>query len=400
MDDLRADFFRHLAQTSPDPIGIEVERAQGVWLYARDGRRYLDFISGIGVANLGHANPQVMAAIKRQAERYLHVMVYGEYLLEPQVELARRLARLLPTELSQIYFTNSGAEAIEGAIKTARKFTKRSGFAAFDGAYHGDTMGALALAGNPAFRAPFEPLPGPVRHLAYGEMQALSAIDSSIAAVVVEPIQAEGGVRIPSVEFMRALRARCKETGAVLVFDEVLTGFGRTGKLFGFEHFGVTPDIIVFAKALGGGLPLGAFCASPAMLSVLAHDPPLGHITTFGGHPLSCAAGLAALEALTADNLPQRAARVGSAIIERLTRLTGDAILAVRGIGLLIGIEMASFDLARRLVEKTIASGVIVNWTLNCDRVVRIAPPLTIAEDEVEFALSTIERSLKDIAAV
>jgi acetylornithine/N-succinyldiaminopimelate aminotransferase len=395
MDDLGADFRRYLAQTSPDPIGLEIERAEGSWLYARDGRRYLDFISGIGVANLGHANPAVTAAIKRQVERYLHVMVYGEYVLDAQVKLARRLAQLLPAGLDQVYFTNSGAEAIEGALKTARKRTGRAAFVAFEGAYHGDTMGALALAGNAAFRAPFEPLPGPVRHLPYGETAALDAIDSSVAAVVIEPVQAEGGVRIPGVEFMRALRERCDKTGALLIFDEVLTGLGRTGKLFGLEHFGVTPDLIVLAKALGGGLPLGAFCASPSLLSVLAHDPPLGHITTFGGHPLSCAAGLAALETLLSQRLPERAARVGSEIMARLKRLDDPTLVAVRGIGLLIGMELRSADLTRRFVQKTIAAGVIVNWTLNSDRVVRLAPPLNISEDEVDFALRTIERILR-----
>ncbi len=396
-DDLRADFLRYVAQTSPEPIGIEIERAAGAWLYARNGKRYLDFISGIGVANLGHANPAVIAAIARQAERYLHVMVYGEYVLDAQVKLARRLAQLLPAGLDQVYFTNSGAEAIEGALKTARKRTGRRAFVAFEGAYHGDTMGALALAGNAAFRAPFEPLPGPVRHLPYGEIGALDAIDSTVAAVVIEPVQAEGGVRIPSVEFMRALRERCEQAGTLLIFDEVLTGFGRTGKLFALEHFGVTPDIIVLAKALGGGLPLGAFCASPSLLSVLAHDPPLGHITTFGGHPLSCAAGLAAIDALAGDGLPQRAARVGNMIMARLAQQAYPAVAAVRGIGLLIGIELGSAGLTRQLAAKCIESGVIVNWTLNCDRVVRLAPPLTISESEVEFALETIERSLKEI---
>jgi acetylornithine/N-succinyldiaminopimelate aminotransferase len=400
MDDaLRADFLRYVAQTSPEPIGIEIERAQGAWLYARDGRRYLDFISGIGVANLGHGNPAVLAAIRAQAERYLHVMVYGEYVLDAQVKLARRLAQLLPAGLDQVYFTNSGAEAIEGALKTARKRTGRAAFVAFDGAYHGDTMGALALAGNAAFRAPFEPLPGPVRHLPYGAMDALGAIDTSVAAVVIEPVQAEGGVRIPSVEFMHALRARCIEAGALLIFDEVLTGFGRTGRLFALEHFGVVPDIIVLAKALGGGLPLGAFCASPSLLSVLAHDPPLGHITTFGGHPLSCAAGLAALETLVGEGLPERAARIGDAIMERLAEQAGPGVVAVRGIGLLIGLELESADLTRQFVAKCIASGVIVNWTLNCDRVVRLAPPLTIGDDEVDFALQTIERSLSELSA-
>jgi acetylornithine/N-succinyldiaminopimelate aminotransferase len=397
MDDLRADFLRYLAQTSPDPIGIEIERAQGAWLYARDGRRYLDFISGIGVANLGHANPHVIAAIERQASRYLHVMVYGEYVLDAQVRLARRLAQLLPAGLDQVYFTNSGAEAIEGALKTARKRTGRRAFVAFDGAYHGDTMGALALAGNAAFRAPFEPLLGPVRHLPYGDHSGLEAIDSTVAAVVIEPVQAEGGVRIPGVDFMRALRVRCDETGALLIFDEVLTGFGRTGRLFAIEHFGVTPDVIVLAKALGGGLPLGAFCASRALLSVLAHDPPLGHITTFGGHPLCCAAGLAALEVLLDEALPQRAAQLGSTLRGRLEQLAAPNVVAIRGIGLLIGIELTSAELTRQFVQNTIAAGVIVNWTLNSDRVVRLAPPLTISDDEVDFALHTIERTLRDL---
>jgi acetylornithine/succinyldiaminopimelate/putrescine aminotransferase len=396
-DSLRADFLRYIAQTSPEPIGIEIERAQGAWLYARGGKRFLDFISGIGVANLGHGHPAVTAAIAHQAERYLHVMVYGEYVLDAQVKLARTLAQLLPAGLGQVYFTNSGAEAIEGALKTARKRTGRTGFAAFDGAYHGDTMGALALAGNDAFRAPFEPLPGPVRHLPYGNVDALDAIDASAAAVVIEPVQAESGVRMPSIDFMRALRERCTQTGALLIFDEVLTGFGRTGKLFALEHFGVTPDIVVLAKALGGGLPLGAFCASPDVLSVLAHDPPLGHITTFGGHPLSCAAGLAALEALISEGLPRRAELAGDTIMTRLAQIDDPALVAIRGIGLLIGIELESAGLTRRFVAKCIESGVIVNWTLNCDRVVRLAPPLTISQDEVNFALQVLQRSLREV---
>ncbi len=394
---LRGDFLRYLAQTSPDPIGIEVERAAGSWLYARGGRRYLDFISGIGVANLGHGHPAVLGAIKRQAERYLHVMVYGEYVLDAQVELARRLTQLLPPNVEQVYFTNSGAEAIEGALKAARKYTGRSAFAAFDGAYHGDTMAALALAGNAAFRAPFEPLPGPVRHLPYGDRAALGAIDESIAAVVIEPVQAEGGVRIPSVDFVHALRERCTQTGAVLIFDEVLTGLGRTGELFALEHFGAAPDLIVLAKALGGGMPLGAFCGSAALIGVLARDPPLGHITTFGGHPLSCAAGLAALETLAAERLPQRAAEVGDALMERLAALMHPAISAIRGIGLLIGIELQSAELTRRFVAGCVEAGVIVNWTLNCDTVVRIAPPLTITPGEIDFAIGAIESALNKL---
>ncbi|HKV53282.1 MAG TPA: aminotransferase class III-fold pyridoxal phosphate-dependent enzyme, partial [Candidatus Binataceae bacterium] len=282
MSSARDHFLRHLAQTSEAPIGLEIERAEGCWLYTSDGRRYLDLIAGIGVSALGHGHPLVMEAIERQLRRHLHVMVYGEYVIESQAMLAARLASLLPASLDRVYFTNSGAEAIEGALKTARKYTGRGAFVAFEGAYHGDTLGALALAGNEAFRAPFGELPGPVTHLPYGDGGALTAIDKRVAAVVVEPVQAEGGVRIPGREFMERLRARCSETGALLIFDEVLTGMGRIGKLFALEHFGVTPDIVVLAKALGGGLPLGAFCASDAILSTLSRNPPLGHITTFG----------------------------------------------------------------------------------------------------------------------
>ena len=298
------DFFRqNLAQTSDAPIGLEISRAEGSWLVASDGRRYLDFIAGIGVSALGHGHPEVLAAIAEQARRHLHVMVYGEYVIESQVRLARRLTELLPRPLERVYFTNSGAEAIECALKVARKFTGRAGFVAFDGAYHGDTMGALALAGNRAMREPFGALPGPVRHLPFGDEGAAAKIDSTIAAVVVEPVQAEGGVRIPEAGFIRALRERCDRAGAMLIFDEVLTGFGRTGKLFALEHFGVVPDIVVMAKALGGGLPLGALCGRDELLGTLSHDPPLGHITTFGGHPLSCAAGLAALNVIVRERL-------------------------------------------------------------------------------------------------
>jgi len=397
MSELRDQFLGHLAQTSDSPIGLEVSRAEGCWLYTRDGRRYLDLISGIGVSNLGHGHPAVLAAIEAQARRHLHVMVYGEYVIEAQVRLAARVAELLPSKLGRVYFTNSGAEAIEGALKTARKHTGRANFAAFDGAYHGDTFMALSLAGNPSFRAPFEPLPSGIRHLRYDDVDELKMIDDSVAAVVIEPVQAEGGVRIPSRQFMQSLRARCEATGALLIFDEVLTAFGRTGKLFALEHFDVVPDLIVMAKALGGGLPLGAFCGADDLLGCLAHDPPLGHITTCGGHPLSCAAGLASLEAIVNERLPERATEAGAIMLKRLGGLAGREIVAVRGIGLLLGLEFASASSAHRFVAETIARGVVINWTLNAERVVRLAPPLTIAESEMDFALDAMMQALSTV---
>ena len=394
MSELGEVFRQSLAQTSDAPLGLEISRAEGSWLIATDGRRYLDFIAGIGVSALGHGHPEVIAEIEAQARRHLHVMVYGEYVIESQVRFARRLIELLPAELTRVYFTNSGAEAIEGALKTARKFTSRAGFVAFDGAYHGDTMGALALAGNPAFRAPFGTLVGPVTHLPFGDEAALDRIDSTIAAVVIEPIQAEGGVRIAETGFMRALRNQCDQTGALLIFDEVLTGFGRTGKLFALEHFGVVPDVIVMAKALGGGLPLGAFCGRDDLIGTLSHDPPLGHITTFGGHPLSCAAGLAALEVIVRERLYERAAVIGAELLRRIVAMRSSKIAAVRGLGLLVGIEFRDGESARRFVAATIARGVIINWTLNAEKVVRLAPPLTIATDEIDFALDAMQAAL------
>jgi acetylornithine/N-succinyldiaminopimelate aminotransferase len=392
------DYFRqNLAQTSDFPIGLEISSAEGSWLVASDGRRYLDFIAGIGVSALGHGNPEVLEAIAAQARRHLHVMVYGEYVIESQVMLARRLVELLPRPLERVYFTNSGAEAIECALKVARKFTGRAGFVAFDGAYHGDTMGALALAGNRAMREPFGALPGPVRHLPFDDEGALDQIDSTIAAVVVEPIQAESGVRIPEIGFIRAIRERCDRAGAMLIFDEVLTGFGRSGKMFALEHFGVVPDVVVMAKALGGGLPLGALCSRDEVLGTLSHDPPLGHITTFGGHPLSCAAGLASLNVIVRDRLPERAATIGKEIVRRLLAMHAPEIAAVRGLGMIIGIEFRDAALAHRFVAETLARKVIVNWTLNADNVVRLAPMLTITEDQVNFAISAMTKALDAI---
>jgi acetylornithine/succinyldiaminopimelate/putrescine aminotransferase len=361
-----------------------------------DGNAYLDLLAGMGVANVGHAHPDVVAAVRAQAERHLHVMVYGEFVQAAQVELAAKLARRLPPALSVTYFTSSGAEAIDGALKTARKHTRRSGFMAFEGGFHGDTWGALSVGGNPIYREPFEPLLPDVRFLPFDDEAALAAIDERVAAVVVEPVQAEGGVRIPRPGFLPALRRRCDETGALLVLDEVVTAFGRTGRLFAHEHWGVVPDLLVLAKALGGGLPLGAFVGSPAVMSTLRHDPPLAHVTTFGGHPLSCAAGLAALDVLERDDLAARAAGLGTRLVERLREQVGHGgLVAVRGLGLLIGLEFDDPARCARFARRAWEARLIVNWTLHRDTVVRLAPPLVLTDAEAEHALTTVARLLR-----
>jgi acetylornithine/succinyldiaminopimelate/putrescine aminotransferase len=391
-----ADLFRrHVCQTSPAPLAITVARAAGSSLWDDTGREYLDLLAGMGVANVGHAHPDVLAAVQAQAARHLHVMVYGELVQETQVRLATRLAALLGPPLEVVYFTSSGAEAIEGALKTARKHTRRAGIVAFDGAFHGDTLGALSVGGNPVYREPFEPLLPGVTRLPFGDSARFDAIDERTAAVVVEPVQAEAGVVVPPADFLPALRRRCDETGALLVLDEVVTGFGRTGRLFAHEHWGVRPDLLVLAKALGGGLPLGAFVGRREVMQTLAHDPPLAHVTTFGGHPLSCAAGLAALDVLVRDALPARAAGLGARFVKALDALRGHGgLAAVRGLGLLIGMEFESAAACARFARRALEHGLILNWTLHRDTVVRLAPPLVLGEDEVERALAGLAAAL------
>ena len=394
---LRRDFSRFVCQTSESPLGIAVARARGAKIWDTDGREYIDLLSGIGVANVGHCNPEVVAAVREQAERYLHVLVYGEGVLEPQVALARKLAELAPGDLSVTFFTNSGAEAIEGAMKLARKHTGRRRFVAFHGSYHGDTLGALSLCGNPVYRRPFEPLLEGVPLLPFDDPSAFDAIDSTVAAVVVEPIQGEGGVRVPSDEFLPALRARCDEVGALLVLDEVITGMGRTGKWFACEHWNVCPDVLVLAKALGGGLPLGAFISRPEIMATLSHDPPLAHVTTFGGHPLSCAAGLAALDYAAREDLSARADRLGAHWRDQLAACIGSVLQQVRGKGLLIGLELATPDLTQAFCRAALDRGLVLNWTLHLDTVVRLAPPLSIDETESDAALQTIASVLEEL---
>jgi acetylornithine/succinyldiaminopimelate/putrescine aminotransferase len=395
MTSLRDLFFRFLCQTSPEPLGIELARARGCIVIDKHGKEYLDLLSGIGVANIGHAHPAVVRAVKEQADLYLHAMVYGEYIQEPQVQLARRLAEILPPPLSVTYFTNSGTEAVEGALKTARKYTGRSHFVSFTGSFHGDTFGSLSVGGNSLYRTPFEPLLPRVTFLPFNDSSTLANIDETVAAVIIEPIQGEGGVRIPDSDFLPRLRQRCHEVGALLIFDEVITGLGRTGRLFACEHWRVTPDILVMAKALGGGMPLGAFVSTPEIMAILSRDPPLAHVTTFGGHPVCCAAGLASLEVILRENLSQQAQEKGEKLLQKLQALVGTGeCTAVRGCGLLIGLDFATPEATRRFVQTCFAAGLILGWTLHRDTVVRLAPPLIISSAEIEQAVSIMQRAL------
>ncbi len=393
--DCREEFLRYVCQTSSSPMGLVVQRAAGSTIWDESGRAYLDFLAGIGVANVGHTNADVVAAVQRQAESYLHVMVYGEMALRPQADLAHRLAEITPGDLSVTYFTNSGTEAVEGALKTARKYTGRPRFVAFEGSFHGDTLGSLSIGGNPRYRAPFEPLLAGVELLPFGDVASLSRIDGTVAAVIVELIQGEAGVRVPTAEFVAALRRRCDEEGALLVVDEVITGFGRTGRLFACEHWNLVPDLLVLAKALGGGLPLGAFVGKTEVMATLSADPPLAHVTTFGGHPLSCAAGLAALDYLERHDLVRRSAALGETLQASLRELCGGALRRVRGRGSLIALDFADAEATQRFVRRCFERGLILGWTLHRDTVVRLAPPLVLSNEEMDRGVSIICEALE-----
>ena len=389
---LQERFEKFMAWTSDAPLGLVIDRAEGPYLYLSDQRRIVDMISGVAVSSLGHGHPAVVEAVRKQAKRHMHVMVYGEFALRPQVDLATCLARHLPPALQVTYFVNSGTEANEGALKLAKKATGRSNIVAFEGSFHGDTHGSLSVTGRPVYQDPFRPLLPGVDMLPFDDEGALQAIDERTACVITEPIQGEGGMNVPSTRWMRALRARCDETGALLIFDEVQTGFGRTGSLFAFEQFGVVPDILTLAKAFGGGMPLGAFVSSAERFQALRSNPPLSHVTTFGGHPVSCAAALAALHVLLGEGLPARARAIEARVRERLRH---PAILALRGRGAMLGMQLRDAHLTVRTVRRSLEEGVLLGWTLHSDCLVRIAPPLNIPFDALDDACSAIVRALE-----
>ncbi len=387
MPTLRQLFLSNNAQTTNFPLLLEFERAEGIYMYDKAGRAYIDLISGIGVSNLGHSNPFVVSAIKDQLDKYMHLMVYGEYVQTPQVRFAEKLISLLPANFQSVYFTNSGAEAVEGALKLAKRFTGRQQIIAFHNSYHGSTHGALSVMGNEEFKQAYRPLLPGVTFINFNNQGDLDKINEQTACVIIETIQGEAGIRVPDAAYMQALRARCSETGTLLILDEIQAAFGRTGKLFAFEHFNIVPDILLLAKALGGGMPVGAFIASHDIMSVLKENPILGHITTFGGHPVCCAAGLAALEVLINEDLISTVARK-EALFRKL--LIHPAIKQIRGKGLMLAIELESFDLNKKIIDRCIEHGVITDWFLHCSNAMRIAPPLIITHDEIKKACEVI----------
>ncbi len=391
---LRDHFFQYVAQTSPAPPAIEITRASGVFLFGRNGKRYYDLISGISVSSLGHGNKKIVSAVRRQLARHSHVMVYGEYIQAPQVQLARTLVKHLPNTLDSVYFVSSGAEAVEGALKLAKRFTGRTEMISFRNAYHGSSHGALSVMGDEKLKAPFRPLLPDARLLEYNNEPQLGQITNKTACVIAEPVQGEAGVIVPAEGYLKKLRQRCYETGALLIFDEIQTGMGRTGKLFAFEHEGAVPDILCLAKAFGGGFPLGAFIASLKMMATLSEDPPLGHLTTFGGHPVCCAAGLEALK-ITASKPLLASVKKKENLFRKLLR--HKRIRGVRGKGLLIAVEFESEAENKRIISRCAENGVLVDWFLFNTKCMRIAPPLTISEKEIGQACRLILKSMDTV---
>lgn len=380
-------FLRHVAQTSTAPLALEITKAEGAVLRDVNGKEYIDLIGGISVANVGHRHPKVINAIHQQLDSYMHIMVYGEFVEAPQVQYAHYLAQHLPDPLNAVYFTNSGAEAVEGAMKLAKRATNRTRIIACENSYHGSTQGALSIIGSEYWRNAYRPLLPGILHLHYNSRDLIDTIDTNTACVILETVQAEAGIIVPDTNWLQAVRKRCTETGTLLILDEIQTGFGRTGKLWGFEHFGVVPDIVLLGKALGGGMPLGAFVADRELMMQLAENPVLGHITTFGGHPVCCAAGLAAMQALIIEAMTDSVAQKGDLFKSLLQH---EQIKAVRHIGLLMAVEFDNFETNKKVIDAVIETGALTDWFLFASNCLRICPPLTISEAEIRKACMII----------
>lgn len=390
----REIFYQKVAQTTSSPIGIEIADAQGCYMYSPDGKRYIDLISGVAVSNVGHCHPKVVAAVQEQASKYMHLMVYGEYIQSPQVQYAEMLTKLLPPTLNNIYYVNSGSEAVEGALKLAKRYTGRGEIIHTTNAYHGSTHGAISIMGNEEFRYAFRPLLPGTRAIRFNNFDDLEHITTQTACVILDPLQSENGLMIPTEGYMEELRQRCTDTGTLLIFDEVQTGFGRTGSMF-YLNKTVTPDILIIAKAMGGGMPIGAFVSSKEIMNSLTYNPILGHITTFGGHPVSCAAALASLKVIAEEELWQNAEEKGRLFEEALknnSKLTG-----IRRQGLFLACDLETEEIYWKLLDRFIDNGLVTDSFLYKLNSFRIAPPLTISDSETNEAIELIIKSLNEI---
>jgi len=388
---LRDIFLRNVAQTSGAPLALEIIKADGALLYDVNGNEYIDLIGGISVANVGHRHPKVIQSIKDQLEAYLHVMVYGEFIETPQVQFAKLLTDHLPSSLNSVYFTNSGAEATEGAMKLAKRFTDRTEIIAFNSSYHGSTQGALSVMGSEYWRNAFRPLLPGIFHFDYNSSAAIKAITGQTSCVIMETVQGEAGIIGPTKDWIQTLRKKCTETGTLLILDEIQTGFGRTGKLWGFEHFDIVPDILLLGKALGGGMPLGAFIADKKLMSVLTDNPVLGHITTFGGHPVCCAAGFAALRALLNEEMISKV-KEKEELFKSL--LVHKKIRSVHSFGLWLAVEFGTFETNKMIIDRCIANGVLTDWFLFAPNCLRISPPLIISAEQIKKACETLVKAI------
>jgi len=388
---LRDIFLRNVAQTSGAPLALEIIKADGALLYDVNGNEYIDLIGGISVANVGHRHPKVIQSIKDQLEAYLHVMVYGEFIETPQVQFAKLLTDHLPSSLNSVYFTNSGAEATEGAMKLAKRFTNRTEIIAFNSSYHGSTQGALSVMGSEYWRNAFRPLLPGIFHFDYNSSAAIKAITGQTSCVIMETVQGEAGIIGPTKDWIQTLRKKCTETGTLLILDEIQTGFGRTGKLWGFEHFDIVPDILLLGKALGGGMPLGAFIADKKLMSVLTNNPVLGHITTFGGHPVCCAAGFAALRALLNEEMISKV-KEKEELFKSL--LVHKKIRSVHSFGLWLAVEFGTFETNKMIIDRCIANGVLTDWFLFAPNCLRISPPLIISAEQIKKACETLVKAI------
>ncbi|HTO14404.1 MAG TPA: aspartate aminotransferase family protein [Edaphocola sp.] len=385
-------FQEHLAPTTPDPMCLPITFAEGCILKDDEGREYIDLIGGISVCNVGHRHPRVVEAIKAQADAYLHVMVYGELIQSPMVQYATLLAKHLPENLSSTYFTNSGSEAVEGAMKLAKRATGRSKIIAFNHSYHGSTQGAWSLIGSEAFRIKYRPLLPEIYHYQYNSSEAIAAIDNNTACIILETVQAEAGIIRPEKEWIKAISKKCKETGTLLILDEIQVGFGRTGTLWGFQQYDIIPDILLLGKALGGGMPMGAFIASKELMKTLSVNPILGHMTTFGGHPVCCAAGMAAMKALLEENMMDKVEEKGRMFITLLK--DNPKIKAIRQTGLMIALELESFEIVQNAIKSLLSKGIFTDWFLFASNCLRIVPPLNISEETIIEACDRINKAL------